>query len=56
MARILAPGTLAPDFTLPVRTKPLCGGRYRVLGASDIGGLRLGVLQNCLSRVTMRRS
>jgi hypothetical protein len=36
--------------------KPLCGGLYRVPGASDIGDLRLGILQNGLSSVRIRRT
>ena len=49
------------DFHLQVTehaqhtTKPRCGGRCRVPEGRDIGDSRLAVLQNGLSRVTMRR-
>src|SRR6266436_2758377 len=61
IARPSPPSGRPEDFHLLVTehaqhtTKPLCGGRIRVPEGSDIGDSRLGVLQNGLSRVTMRR-
>jgi hypothetical protein len=62
IARPSPPSGSPEDFHLQAveraqhTTKPLCGGRYRVREASDIGDSRRGVLQNGRSRVTMRQS
>src|SRR2546422_9728295 len=61
ITRPLPPSGRPEDFHLQAvehaqhTTKPLCGERYRVPEASDIGDSRPGVLLNGLSRVTMRR-